>query len=685
MYRHSYLAVCICAASLGVAPSALAADAAHVEQTDKLTIVGSDGLADAPALIKPASVAKSGAPVKELPYSVSVIDTEFAIETGAKSVQDALLYNAGVYAGGFGIDTRVDSSKIRGADPIKYVDGLRSHYGSYNNVRPNLFAMERVEVLKGPASVLYGQGSVGGVVNTITKRPQAEQAGEFWAQAGSFERKQLAADWTGALDAEERVLVRMIGLMRDSGTQVDHVDDDEILINPSLTWRISDATDLTLIYNYQKREGGITAQFLPTQGTLQPGPLGYLPTSTFIGEPGWDRYDREQNAVTIDLQHEFNDSWKLAAIARHVDAETETREHWANIGVAPAADGTIGRTIYQGDRSTEGLNLDLRLQGQVVVGETEHRLLFGIDRQDVRTDEGNFYRGAGTPINAYNPTYGSLAVIPSTIDRPFVDTEQLGFYASDHINWGAWVLSAALRHDTVKTTLEGSDTAESSATTGHLGVMYQLENGLSPYVSYSESFEANTGSDGLGGTLDPTEGEQVEVGIKYLSADERTMVTLSRFDIEQKNRVISGNIPGGFQQTAATIDGWELEAQQKWDQLDLRVNLSALDARDGAGNRLPYLAEHQASFWGTYKIDNHWRVGLGVRRTGANVGWGGAPVVDGVTLSDAMIGYDIENWRFSLDVKNLADKRYIAWCRSNGTDCGFGERLNATLNARYSF
>lgn len=686
MFRPNYLAVCIAAATLtSFAAQANDQNNEAVTQSEKITVVGSGSGIKLSPLGGPANVSKNGAPIEELPFSVAVVDQAFALETGAKNIQDALLYTSGVFSGAFGIDTRIDSAKVRGVDPINYVDGLRSNYGYYNNVRPSIYALEQIEVLKGPSSVMYGQGSVGGILNAVTKRPQAEEKGELWLQAGSFDRKQIAADWTGTIDQEGAVLARFVGLARNSGTQVDHVDDDEILFNPSLTWRINDDTDLTLIYNYQKREGGITAQFLPSQGTLLPGPLGQLDPSTYIGEPNWDKYDREQTALTAELQHRFNDTWQFSGVARYVDAETNTREHWAAIGFAPDSDGMINRAIFQTDKSTQGLNLDARLLGNLELGATKHNVLIGFDRQDTEIDEWNRYSNVGTPINAYEPVYGNVAPIGSTSDPASVTTEQLGFYIADHINWNNVVLSLAARHDNVKTLQEGNDAQESSATTGQIGAMYQFANGISPYVSYSESFEANTGSDGMGGILEPTEGEQMEYGIKYLSADKSTSVEVAYFDIEQLNRVTNGTTPGGLQQIGAEIDGWELAASKQWNNLSVLFNLTALDAVDGNGTRIPYLAEKQASVWASYLINNQWRFGLGIRRNGSTVGWGGSPEVSGVTLVDAMVGYETGNWEFTADVKNLTNKTYVSWCRSAGTDCGYGEKLNATVNARYKF
>lgn len=684
MIKRSYLAVCVAAATMGVTPVWAAEEAV---ETEKVTVVGKNADAKLMPLEKAAKSSKVGAKVEELPYSVAIIDQDFIKDTGAKNIQDALLYTSGIYAGAFGLDTRVDSAKVRGVDPINYVDGLRADYGFYNNVRPSTYALEQVEVIKGPASVLYGTGSVGGILNAVTKRPQAEEKGEFWAQVGSFDRKQIAADWTGAVDAEGKILVRIVGLARDSGTQVDHVDDDELLFNPSVTWLMSDDTELTLMANLQKREGGISAQFLPTEGTLIEGPKGYLEPSTYIGEPGWDKYDREQSALTAELKHRFNDMWSFSAVARYVDAETNTREHWANIGFAPDADGNIGRTIFTSDKSTQGINWDARVNGQIMLGQTQHNVLIGVDSQDIEIDEWNRYYGAGlgTPINAYDPVYGNVATLGPVTDRPAETTEQLGFYLADHINWGPVVISLAARHDNVEITQEGAETAKSSATTGHAGLMYKFDSGVSPYISYSESFEANSGGDGLGGILEPTEGEQVEFGIKYLSPDNSTSVTLAQFDIEQVNRVTNGLTPGGTQQIGAELKGWELEVRKQWNQLNVLLNVSDIDATDGSGGRLPYVAEKQASLWSSYNFGNGFRAGLGIRHVGDNVGWGGAPIVDGVTLVDAMVGFETGNWDITADVKNLSDKTYVSWCRSNGTDCGYGEKLNATLNARYKF
>jgi len=237
--------------------------------------------------------------------------------------------------------------------------------------------------------------------------------------------------------------------------------------------------------------------------------------------------------------------------------------------------------------------------------------------------------------------------------------------------------------------VSGSDTvSDEEATTGRAGLMYRFDNGISPYISYAEAFSLNLGTDGTaaGNTLKPTTGDQQEAGVKYVSPDQSLGITAAYFDITQENRVSDGSTPGGVEQTGAVIDGWELQVNKRWQRFETQLAYTDMNARDDAsGNRLPYVAERQASWWNQLYIASNWRFGAGVRYVGDNVGSGGGPVVPSVTLYDAMIGYTWQNWDFTIDAKNLADEEYITWCRSEGADCGYGERRTVNANAKYRF
>jgi iron complex outermembrane receptor protein len=630
---------------------------------------------------------------QDAPYSVSVVDQTFIQDTGAKNIQDALLYSSGVNSGNYGFDTRGDWAKVRGLNASYYVDGMRSVYGYYNSVRPNVFGLDSVEVLKGPSSVLYGQGELGGIINAVSKLPQETAQGEIWAQAGSFERKQLAADVTGPLTEDGKLLYRMVALKRDSDTQVDYVEDDGYVLAPSLTWQPSDETSLTLLINRQENTGQVSAQFLPSIGTIDPSPLGQIPTETFVGEPGWDRYDRDKTEVSLLFRHGLTDQWSVAGSARYGTSSAETREHWVDIGAVPDAAGNVGRTLYTVDRNTEVLNMDVRAEGDLQLGQTHHTLALGVDHQNAMWEEDNYYYGAGQggPINLYNPVYGNLnlaAITPT--DRPDNRLKQIGVYAIDHIEIGRTVVSAALRHDeSTSTTLAvaGPDQdSDASETTGRLGLMYRFDSGISPYVSYSTAFNPNLGGDGLGGTLEPTTGKQTEGGVKYLSGAGDLAIAAAYFDIEQENRIVDGATPGGVEQTGAVVHGWEVEIKKHWKQLELLANYTNMHStNDVTGHRLSATADRFASAWAKYTLVSGIRFGAGVRYNGDTVGGGNAPKVDAVTLYDAMMGYRYKSWDFSVDAKNLSDKTYVSWCRGAGLDCGYGERRNVTANARYLF
>jgi iron complex outermembrane receptor protein len=645
---------------------------------------------------RPTTVGKSPVAVQDTPFSIGVVDVQQIRETGATSIESALLYSAGVYAGRYGFDTRGDWAAVRGLAPSAYLDGLRSIYGFYNNVRPDLYTLERVEILKGPSSVLYGQADLGGIVNAVSKRPQPEAKREIELQLGSHARKQAAADLTGPLSDDGRWLYRLVALARDSGTQVDHVDDDARVLMPSVTWQPRAGTQLTAQFVHQQYKGEVSSQFLPSRGTIDPAPRGRIPSSTFVGEPGWDRYDTRKNEWTLSLDQALGSGWRIAAIARKTLSASITREHWATVGAVPSDAGNITRSIHTADRKTDVLAGDLRLEGRFALGPTRHQVGLGVDHQNAFWEEYNYTSlstGGGT-INLYEPVYGFVnnAVLTGA-DRPDSKILQTGVYAMDHVEWGAWVLSAALRRDRARNvTLNLGSTpnavVRNGATTGRVGLMYRFDFGLSPYVSASEAFVPNLGTDGTpgAGQLKPTTGSQTEAGVKYLSADGKSQAALAWFDIEQKNRIVDGATPGGVEQVGATTRGWEVETRQRLGALEFTASLTKLDAVNAVtGRRLSSIAEKTASTWLQYHFDRGLRVGAGVRHVGNVTGANGRPELPSVTLFDAMVGYDLGAWDLHFSLRNLADKEYLSWCRGLNQDCGFGERRNALLTARYSF
>lgn len=206
------------------------------------------------------SATKTDTPLIETPQSISVITADQMEAQGATTLRQTTAYSAGVVSSYF--DSRVDTFNARGGTITQFLDGLLRSYGTYNTARPDPYTLERIELVRGPASMLYGQGSLGGVLNLVSKRPQFEERREIQLQVGSFERKQIAVDLSGPLDAAGQWAYRLVAIKRDSGSQVDHVDDDRLVLAPSLTWQPSAATSLTLQALYQRdRSGSLMSTF----------------------------------------------------------------------------------------------------------------------------------------------------------------------------------------------------------------------------------------------------------------------------------------------------------------------------------------------------------------------------------------------------------------------------------------
>ncbi|MDO9051393.1 MAG: TonB-dependent siderophore receptor [Methylotenera sp.] len=640
------------------------------------------------------NVGKSPVSIQDSPQSITVVDVEQAREMGALNIQDALTYSSGVYSGNFGFDTRIDSTRIRGLSPSLFLNGLRTLYGFYNNTRDDIYTLESIEVLKGPSSSLFGQSDLGGIVNLVSKMPKEKASKEINVQYGMYDRKQIGFDFTGPITDDGTLLYRVVAMKRDSGTQVDYVKDDALIFMPSITWRPSDKTSITLQYLHQDVDSTVSAQFLPSRGTIQSAPLGKISSSTFVGEPGWDRYDMKRDELSLFVDQKFTDNLKLVASLRKTNSSSETREHWTRVGAIPDNAGNMQRTIHTADRNTHVFSADTRLQADLNLGPTKHIASFGVDYQDALWTESNFASTTSAfGINVYNQVYGNVDYSKLVgAERNNNKIVQAGFYLSDHMEWGPVVISAALRRDHATNTLlqfnkSIPDTdARNSATTGRVGLMYRFNNGLSPFINYSEAFVPNLGGDGAGGILKPTEGEQREAGLKFLSNDGNSSANFATFEIEQINRIQQGAIPGGVEQVGAVTKGWELEAKHRIGKLELMGNYTRMNAfNDTTKIRLPYVAEKLGSAWAQYRINEHWRAGVGTRYIGDTVGGGGLPTVDSVTLFDAMVGINYGAWDVRATIRNIADKEFISWCRGNNQDCGFGERQNAVLSANYNF
>lgn len=669
-----------------------------------------------------ATASKTAVPIVKTPVSVSVLTAQRISDLGAETLQDAIGYVAGVYNGPYGVDTRGDWSKIRGVDPLLYVDGLQKLFGNYNNTRTSPYALESVEILKGPSSVLYGQGSTGGIVNAVSKLPKADTEGEIWAQVGNYDRKQLALDYNTTFGEQQEYQARTVAMYRDSGTQTDYVDDNTLMLAPSFSWLASDETKITLLANLQRNESGSSTQFFPHEGTILPAKYGQIPSERFVSEPGWDKYDTEQQAITAIVEHSFDLDTHIKFSGRYSDSSSEYRTIYSWPPKFEADKRTVKRIASLTDSSARSVTMDLQFHKYLELDTVKLTMVSGVDYQNADTDSDRG-RGVAAPLDLYNPVYGQSTELPTAVvDNPenTLNNKQLGAYAQVTAEVNSWVLNAALRYDDVSNQVQTTGAIKNSqnATTGRIGVLYQFENGIAPYASYSESFKAVFGQKSQGGAYKPLEGEQVELGLKYQPTGTEHLITASIFEIKDKNQIRKISPEFEVQDGEIAVKGFELEAQLEWQHLDIYAAYSYLDTEQDISPlsstelyeaqdlvtlitddaQLSATPKHLASIWATYRADE-WLPGLkfgaGIRHVGETydgsrtVELNGQTlhqqlVTDNFTLIDMMIGYDIEQYQFSLQVDNVSDKTVITSCLFRG-DCFYGQRRTISANVKYKF
>jgi len=638
-----------------------------------------------------ATATKTDTPLSETPQSVTVVTRDQMVDQGATNVQDALNYAAGVRSDAYGLDSRTDSVRVRGATPDVYLDGLRQAYGYYTSTtRTEPYTLERLEVLRGPSGMLFGAGTAAGVVNMVSKRPLQEAQREVGVQFGSFGRKQIQADLTGPLNADGTLSYRLIALQRKSDTQVDHVPDDRSVIAPSLTWRPNAATSLTLQGLWQKDKSGSSSQFLPWEGTLLPNPNGRVPTSRFIGEPGFDYYDSERKTFGWQFEHKFNDNWTLRQNFRYAQNENDNRYHYgAAFSGAESWDATdpifkrvLGRYYDNYLTRNRTQTLDNHVEGHFQTGALKHTLLVGADFARQRE---NVWGGTTfDTIDVYAPVYGHVDV-PERTALPRTRQRQNGFYLQDQMKLDNWIFVAGLRHDKAVSSAAGSEAEESSATTKRFGLMYASPSGWSPYLSYSESFTPQSPINGR--IFTPLRGEQWEAGVKYEPKDRALAFSAAVYDLREKNQITSP-APNVYAQAGKTkTQGVELEAKGSiGPDLDLVAHYNYTDADE----QIEGLPKHQASVWAKYRFSigglSGFSAGAGVRLMSSfrDLQFGVGPRVPGVALADLVFAYETARWRYALNINNVTDKVYVSTCLSRG-DCWYGARRNVVASATYRF
>ncbi|MEZ7517488.1 TonB-dependent siderophore receptor [Psychrobacter sp. NPDC078370] len=652
----------------------------------------------------------------DAPMSYTRIDQDLLQKRQADSVNAALRYEPGVSAESRGTVSIFDEYNIRGFKTYSnFYDGLRLPYDGTYNLMPqvDIYATEAVEVVKGSASSLYGYAAPGGMVNQIAKAPKSTQENEIQLRFGTQNLKEVAIDSTGPIT--DTLDYRFVALKRQKDGQMQTTEEERLLINPSLKWQATDDVSVLANLFYQDDPDMVPSTPLPAVGTVYNASYGKLGSDAYAGDK-WNKFSKEVFMPSVTVNWDINDKLTFKHITRYTDAEAQQRNMYNNEGFVEGSDTILDRIAYTTDESMKNWTTDNQLAYKFDTANTSHNLLFGIEYQETDSTATYYDAGAdGTPnLDLSNPDFSQIStdILPLDTFSRYDDIEQsqLGLYVQDEMTWQDWTVVAGLRHDKFKSILDRTDTSkgvipsekmidnDASETSGRLAAIYNFDNGLSPFLSYSQSFQPVVGSNFITNEpFEPTTADQLEAGIKYLSPDRATKGTFAVFDIAQKNVVVSDYVKYTDQTQTGEIEskGFEISGSRMLnDWVDLSASYSYTDAEiteeeinpEVVGNTPAQTAKHKATLWADYYATDKLTLNAGIRyEDGMQIDKQNTDELPSVTLVDIGGSYQINPMlAVGASINNLFDKTYVSSCYDIN-NCWMGPERQMTVSLKANF
>ncbi len=663
---------------------------------------------------KSLAATKTATPILETSQSITVVTRDQMEDQGAQTIMQAMRYTPGAFTGQVGASNRYDYVILRGLvdrsiDNI-YLDGLKtmSDDSTYSSMQVDPYFVERADVVKGPASVLYGRSSPGGLVALSSKKPQFEQQGEVELSYGNRNQRGVGFDLTGPLDEAGKLAYRLVGKADAADTQFEGAEEERYAISPSLTANFTDDTRVTLMAYLQKDPEGGTHNGVPSEGTLFPRNGKYISTGFFDGDPSLEAFERTQNMVGYQFEHDFDETFTARQNFRFLDADVHIDQIYQTGWVGSTDE--LKRSYGGGDETMRAYAVDNQLQADFATSDIDHTVLMGFDYQHRRT-ENSWQFPSASNINPFSPTYGNPGVTLGAPTTSNVRTlEQVGLYLEDQFSYENWRLSLGLRQDWVETKkldrLTNKKTGEDrQKLTKRAGILYLFDNGVAPYVSYSESFNPSLSSDVAGNPIEPSEGTQYEAGVKYQPENGNLMLSAAAFYLEQDNVAIYNASTFAYDPLGEIeSQGLELEARANLNEnLSVIASYTYTDAAYDApgdtkdGKRPMQVPEHMASIWGDYGFHSGaldgLSIGAGARFVGEMAGNESNTItVPDYTIFDLALNYDMakvgfDNTDLRINVNNLLDEEYVASCLITqwSDNCYYGEERSILATLRYRF
>lgn len=663
---------------------------------------------------------KTGTPLIKTPQAVSVVTKTQFEQQGAATAAQALRYTPGVMPD-IRSNDRYDIVPVRGMGManyqnfIGYLDGLRMQRGlSFSQPTVELFDVERIDVVRGPSSVLYGQMAPGGFVNLVSKHPTEEPYHEAGLTVGTDRYVKGTLDLGGPVTGSDILFYRLAASGRYNETNLDDVTSKRFSVSPSLLVKPEEGTSLTFLFNYTDDPASAYPAGLPAAGTAYAnGSYPDIPYDFNVGDPDFDSFERRTTRMGYEFEHELNDYLTFRQNLRYMHVESE------HIGLSgrSMSGTTIARLASHLEEEVDAFVVDNQVQADFDTGPLAHTLLFGLDYQYADADR-LMGTGPAPSIDYLDPVYGAVIAVPAFTTDTRQLTSQTGLYAQDQIEFGKLNVTLGGRYDnydiqtdttTLATDVTTSTDQDDHAFTGRVGAAYLFDSGVAPYVSYATSFEPPTGlgySAAGGVALDPVEGRQIEAGVKYQPEGSDSYLAASVYHLVQSNMTTSDAAhPGYYLQVAeVTTTGVELEAKLAFDDgWDVTAAYTHVDAEmtENAtaayiGNRPYAVPEDAASLWVHYSVQDGAFEGLGL---GAGMRYVGSTYgdeansfkVSAFTLFDAALDYDFGHRNpdlagLSLNVaaSNIFNKEYVSSCSST-TACFYGSTRTVYATLKYKW
>ncbi|MBS0851907.1 MULTISPECIES: ferrichrome porin FhuA [Leclercia] len=715
-YSLRKIAVVVATAVSGMSAYAQAAETPKKEETITVTAAPAPqesawGPAATIAAKHSATATKTDTPIEKTPQSVSVVTRAEMDTRQPSSVKEALAYTPGAAVSTRGSSTSYDFVIIRGfytpgPTPNNYLDGIKLQGDYYSAAVVDPYMLERVEMMRGPTSVLYGKSNPGGLISMVSKSPTSEPLKEIQFKMGTDNLFQTGFDFSDSLDDDGIYSYRLTGLARSNDQQQDFSKQKRYAIAPVFSWKPDDKTNLTLRANIQNDPSMGYYGWLPKEGTVEPLPDGSRVPVNFTDYAPNNTYSRYQRMVGYSFEHSFDDTFTVRQNLRYSQIKTSQQSVYG----FGATGNQLTRSIIVSDERYNDFGVDTQLESKFGTGEVAHTLLTGIDYSRLHNDIDNAY-GTAPTLDMNNPVYTDVD-FPDAQPFQLNTQHQTGLYVQDQLEWEKWVATLGGRYDWSKqaTTIRSSGQKverNDEQFTWRAGINYLFDNGITPYFSYSESFEPNPSKAWAATPADnvayaPSKGKQYEAGVKYIPKELPVVVTAAVYELTKTNNLTT-DPTNPFAQVAAgevRSRGVELEAKAA---VNANINLTAsytytdaeyTDDTTYKGLTPVQVPKNMASLWGDYTFYEGALSGLTLGTGGRYVGSSyGDPdntfKVGSSTVMDAVVKYDLARLGLAgssvaVNVNNLFDREYVASC-FNTYGCFWGAERQVVATATFRF